>query len=465
MIKKLFHSEFFRLLMLFCLFLFLRFYLLSERLIFEWDQQQFSNQIFDIIVNKKLTLLGPRVISDAGFFLSPYFTYLLLPFYLISSLDPLVLVWFLILVNLIFFITSYLVIKKIFSQKTSYLFLFLWTFSSQLITYDTTAWWPVLIPLGVLLVWYWLAQITKKFLSTKYWVFLGLTLGFFLNMHFQFIFIIIFAFIFLLQLSLSKKNLPKQKIKLFGCLILALGITFLPIILFDLRHNFLNSKLFINFLFHAGVVLDRNQTSFFNWIPVLTNLFQQFLFTKNQLLTIVFYLFIAVLSFEQISTTKKDLFKRYFFTSFLIVWGLMILLFAWYGHRPSEYYFLVFLPFIIILIIDFFKKNKLALIAYLLTYVVINQANSIDRYNRKTYGYKTGLIKKREVVFRIKKIKGPFRIFFNGYPGVDNGFHYLLRWQKIESNEKSKKHLEIYFPEINSKKKESRYYLIKHWQN
>ena len=84
----------FILISLFFVFMFLRFYNIEERIIFDWDQEQFSYQIKNIVENKDFTLLGPRANNDRGFFLGPYFTYLLVPFYMFRNLHPIALIDF-----------------------------------------------------------------------------------------------------------------------------------------------------------------------------------------------------------------------------------------------------------------------------------------------------------------------------------------------------------------------------------
>src|SRR3989339_69194 len=83
------------------------------------------------------TLLGQRVNNDAGFFLAPYLTYLLVPFYVIFKLSPYSLYFFVIIANILFFGASYFIIKKVFSQKHALWFLIFWTVNFMAQTYDS----------------------------------------------------------------------------------------------------------------------------------------------------------------------------------------------------------------------------------------------------------------------------------------------------------------------------------------
>jgi len=68
--------------------LFLRLYKLDTRLPFGWEQERDAFFVRDIL-RGKLTLIGPRVVGPGGFFLPPYFFYLLSPFYFLFKLNPL----------------------------------------------------------------------------------------------------------------------------------------------------------------------------------------------------------------------------------------------------------------------------------------------------------------------------------------------------------------------------------------
>jgi hypothetical protein len=230
-------------------FCYLRFYNLDKRIIFDWDQEHYAYEIKNIIQNHKFTLIGPRANNDKGFFLGPYFTYLMLPFYLMTNLHPAGSIIFVILYNLVFFFFSFFFINKIFGFKQAFLFLFLWNINDLLIGYDTIPWWPILIPLGVIITWYWLDRIERKNVF-KDWFILGISLGFFLNMHFQFIFMVYYSLVYLAIFVISKKKFIWRNL---AGLFTGFVLTFLPLVLFDLRHNFLNSKLFFNFFVQSFI--------------------------------------------------------------------------------------------------------------------------------------------------------------------------------------------------------------------
>lgn len=412
--------------LIFGLFLFLRFYNFDKVIGFEWDQEQFSTQIKNIVVNHKLTLLGPRVVSDTGFFLAPYFSYILIPFYLLTKLHPWALIYFLVFFNLLFFFTGFFLIKKIFSFYHAVGFFLLWSASSYMSLYDVGAWWPVTIPLGVILTWFCLYKIYKK--SIKAWPILGLILGFFANMHFQFVFIIFFAGLFLFYLFLTEKKVKINFKHIFSALFTFL-LCFAPLALFDLRHDFLNIKLFFNFFFskQAHVGHDSNV-----WLMVFSNFIQYFIYSNSNftgLLFFIFFLFILIFL-----AAKKRGYYRIFYLSTLTLWLVFPICFALYGKRPSEYYFIFSMPFIVISLVDFFSslKKRHLLIVYFVFFFFFNIKATMKNLQTNLIGlyYKDKAIQKLEELTRNKK----FNVTLDTPPGLNSGYQYLFDYYQIKQS-------------------------------
>ena len=338
------------------LFFFLRFYLVEQRTIFNWDQAR-DAQVISQILSGKLTLIGPRVLGPDKFFLGPYFYYLLTPFYLLSRGSPIAMVWFLACYNLVFVVLFYLIIKKLFSEKTALFALLLWAVNPSFVVNDIISWNPVLVPLIVVVIWYltWLAQRKKK--NHLVWLLLGLMLGLGINFHFQIIFLIPFvAFFFFL--AKSRINLKKFFLVTGGFL-----ASFLPLFLFDLRHGFLNSKLFIKFFTSAG----QEGGNIIAWLPVLGNFIHGFMgFNLPSLLALIIFLLLTLALFFQSQKQKSKNFGRSFYFAAFGLFLTTLIGFAFYGARPSEYYFNFLAPFIIVFLADFLAPKRLGKITLLI---------------------------------------------------------------------------------------------------
>jgi len=413
---------------LFISFCYLRFYNLDKRIIFDWDQEHYAYEIKNIIQNHKFTLIGPRANNDKGFFLGPYFTYLMLPFYLITNLHPSGSIIFVILYNLIFFFFSFFLINKIFGFKQAFLFLFLWNINDLLIGYDATPWWPILIPLGVLITWYWLDRIERKNVF-KDWFILGISLGFFLNMHFQFIFMVYYSLVYLAIFVISRKKMFWRNL---AGLFIGFVLMFLPLFLFDLRHNFLNSKLFFNF-FVQGT--DKTPADLFAWFPVFTNFIKPVLPYKTQPLMFIFLLLILLFSFILAFVSKKN---RIYFISFLILWITTPIFFSLYGKRPSEYYYVYLYPFIFIItgqIISRIKQGYLSRVItlILMIYIVIINWQPISS---TLMNNRFGLSAKDKAIKVLKKytLGKKLNVSFDTPLGANNGYQYLIEQNGIKQS-------------------------------
>ncbi len=415
------------LILIFSLFSFLRFYNLDKRIIFDWDQEYLSNFLKRIIVDRDLILIGHRATSETGFFFGPYFEYLFVPFYLISKMHPSGLILFVYLINIIFFAFSYFLIRKLFNMPIALAFLAFWAGNYLFIVYDTTVWAPILIPLGIFLTWFTLWRIFNKPSILNY-LFLGLVLGFFTQIHSLFFPIDFFALSFLIVLWFYKK----KKFPIFTKKLLLLGSVFLfffiPLLVFDLRHGFLNSKLFVGYFSERVKGAVDIKAS----LEVYGNFLKPFLVYNQLLITLVFHLLIFGLLFYLVK--KRQGFLKIFYTASLLMWIITTITFLRYNQRPSEYYFIYLYPVIVIAILDFFyHKNRNSIIILSLLFFLIN----INRLRATIQPVTLGLAIKEQAVLELKDIlKG--RIYNLSYEvpiGFNNGYQYLLEYYNIKPSD------------------------------
>ncbi|HLC94195.1 MAG TPA: glycosyltransferase family 39 protein [Patescibacteria group bacterium] len=409
------------------IFAFFRFYKIDKRISFDWDQEQFSYQAKQIILQHKPILIGTRITSDAGFFLGPYLYYVSTPFYLLTHLHPRALILFVISVQIIFFLISFLVLKKIHSLHVSLLFLFLWSTNSLTVIYDITPWGPLLIPLGVIIVWY----LLYKFFETNrsiYVIFLGVALGFFVNIHFQFILMPFFTLVFLLASPHRGRFLRSKKIFLLVFSFLAM---FVPLILFDLRHDFLNSKLFMSFLQHGGV--ESYGRYAFAWLPVFANFMQPFVGINNVFISMLFYLLILVVLFF-LFRRKRDFHKTFYFSTF-VLWIVFVAVFLLYAQRGSEYYFYFLSPFIYFTLSDLLLelKKPLTLGLVILFFLFING----ERLYANLKDNEFGLYFKDQIAQEIKKYtkSKTVNISYTVPLGLNHGYQYLFDYYQIKQSD------------------------------
>lgn len=429
--SKIYSSVYFKsflILLFFVIFAYFRFHFLDKRIPLGWDQAQFSTQVRNIIVNKKFTLLGPRINNDRGFFLAPYFTYIIIPFYMATKLHPMAMYYFVIVFNVFFFIASLYFIKKIYSFLHWVIFISIWAIIPSIILSDTTPWWPIYIPLGVLMTSFCLYSIYQK--QTFFKVFLlGIILGFFSNMHFQFIFINLFSVCFLIFLFISKEKSSKNSFLYLTTAFFGFVITLAPLFLFDIRHNFLNARLFMNFF-----LPQPNQPSdIWAWVPVFNNFVASIIFVNNKLASNVFFFLISG-AIVYLFMKKKGFFKV-FYMSFFIIWCLYIPIFALYGKRPSEYYFNFLYPFIYLVVIDvlFVLKKQIVSIFFILVLFYVSLEDNIQFMKPVRWSlYEEDLVIQKMIPFVSGK---KFNVSFDIPLGWSRqGYDYLIEYYGIKQS-------------------------------
>lgn len=407
MVKK---NNLFIFVFVFISFLFLRTWLLSKTIPFAWDQERDANVISKIIHGQSLPLIGPRVVGDNGFYLGPYFFYLLLPFYALASLNPIAITYFVVFVSIVFFVITYLSFKEIFNQKIALTFLLIWGVLPLTVNIDRIAWNPLLIPLCFSVIILLLKNIKNVY---SYYLLLGFILGITFHLHFQGIFYLIFTLAYLYKDNL--KNIKKFPLVLLGFL-----LSFAPLLIFDLRHNFINSHLFVDFFFSPYSAPH----SLLNFLPVWANFIGKFTGINNLIFAILIWLLLLIFS-----TLKRK--STFFFASAVIIL-ITPIAFALYGQRPSEYYFSYLLPIIVLFISFAFSKINLSSFVYMVIiffacYISFNQIKE----DSLSLFYKNQIVKEAKTILKDQSVY----ISYDTPLGQNNGFDYLVSYYKINRSE------------------------------
>lgn len=223
------------------------------------DQEYEALIIENILTGRHFPLIGVNA-GDTGLYLGPFFIYLAAIPYAIFSGNP---VGGAITASLMGVFTSYLVYlvgKKMFNQKVG-LFAALFYSGSFLISfYERKFWNPTPVPFFSLLLGFILYQLANS--KIKYLPWLALIFGLAIQCHLSMlIFLPLIGYILWIR-----RHLITRKIFTISIIIFLLLQT--PIIIFDLRHNFINSKAVIN------LVLNKQQeNSSYSTLHERTSLF------------------------------------------------------------------------------------------------------------------------------------------------------------------------------------------------
>lgn len=237
---------------------FFRFYNIYAFVTFLGDQGR------DAIILKRIITLEhfPAIrapSSVGGIFLGPFYYYLVAPFLLLFNFNPVGPAFGVAMLSLVGLACAYFILRKEVSNGTALIFLILATFSAVLTDLSRFSWNPNLLPFFSFFTLYFFYKTLTK--SDYHWSFLfGMFFSFSVQLHYLallmvFSMIIIFSY-YLLQKKLSKKDIISVFLSIASFILFSS-----PLILFDVRHQFLNSKNFISLFSQKDVV---SKSSFFS---------------------------------------------------------------------------------------------------------------------------------------------------------------------------------------------------------
>jgi len=125
---------------------FLRFYKLADYQFFTYDQARDALIIKRIVVDKKLTLLGPTVLIP-GLNLPPFYYYLMAPVFWLGGFNPLSLDIFSALVGLLTILAVWSVANSFFGKPAGLFAAFFMAISPIMVDLSRRAWNPNSVPL------------------------------------------------------------------------------------------------------------------------------------------------------------------------------------------------------------------------------------------------------------------------------------------------------------------------------
>ncbi|MBU4098843.1 glycosyltransferase family 39 protein, partial [Patescibacteria group bacterium] len=311
--KKYFNKTILFLILILLLAAFLRLYRISSHMGFLGDEGR------DVLVAKDIlsgqfTLLGPR--SSAGdFYMGPFYYYLITPFLLLFNYDPVGPAIMVALFGVATVLLVYIVGKNFFGRLTGLFAAALYAVSTLVLAYSHSSWNPDVLPFFSLLLIYTVFNVVTKSKPWKHFLLIGILLGICLQLHYLSLFlaVIIFIYIFLTHLmqfchsergtsrGISHHRADKTDLwyeipplsgyagsvgmttviplfKNYLGILLGAVISLSPFILFELRHNFLNTKGILTFLFGNTVSYSTNANFFETSVQVFFRIFARLVF-------------------------------------------------------------------------------------------------------------------------------------------------------------------------------------------
>lgn len=414
---------------------FLREYQAVSRFGFAHDADLFSWIVKDIALNHHLRLIGQET-SAPGIFIGPLFYYLLIPFFWMTHFDPAGALIFSGLIGLLTILSFYFVFKKIFDQITGQVAAFIQ--SVLLLRVDHDRWVVPTITDNLWLVWYFYSIISLARGQFNVLWLLGLLIGLIWHINFSLAILLILV---PMALLLSKK-LPKVK-HLFQ---FSLGflIPSVPLILFEIRHGFQQTRGFINSflptqggekgLYRISRVIDQSTRD-------VSNIFYYPSFRDTHL-NVVLSLSLLVLGTYLILVKLRN--KKLLVLS--LTWILAVLIFFTLSSKIlSEYYFssvyMMILMFLIVIVSYLIKSGNLirkivVLILILLALNNIIQTVVSTNYNGEGYLERKAVAQYITTDSRLKNFPC-VSVSYITTPGEGVGFRYFFYLDNLHVNQSS----------------------------
>lgn len=279
--------------------LFLRIFRLRELTTFSGDQGIDLLVVKRMLIDHQWTLLGPKT-SITPIFNGPAYYYLILPFLALFHLDPIGVSYLMILFYLGTIFLIYLFGRRFINKQAGLLAAFFFAIWPISVEYSRVSFNSFPTPFFAILFIYSLAKSLKKI----WWVALaGFCLGIMMQLHYFNFFLGLFG---LIWLFLKTRN----KIKSFLVFTLFFLIGFSPMLAFELRHNFFNTKTLWVFLSQRGLSTFSWQLhyliSFFPFIFLILGLVLNWFWQKNKMIGLLLIFSLTLLNLSQVNLWRKN---------------------------------------------------------------------------------------------------------------------------------------------------------------
>jgi 4-amino-4-deoxy-L-arabinose transferase-like glycosyltransferase len=318
---------------------FLRLYNLRNTVVFLGDEGRDALVVKRILVDHKLTLLGPTA-SVGGFYLGPIYYYFMVPFMWLSNLDPVGPAIMVALMGIGTVAILFYLLNRWYGFFAAFLPSLIYAVSPGITQFSRSSWNPNPLPLFTVLILFCLDRYFRN--HRLIWILLtGICFGIIIQLHYLALILLPVATIILLIQS------PKKSwLKL--CLILAIGF-FLgaaPYLGFEIRHGFPNIRSVIEFIGRGGNTTGPRSWNLF-WLFYDINRFNlesvlssQFAKLTPKLTLLLFGFVLIFISWLVFHRRKISLPTR----SILILWVLGSIGIGLYKGQLHYHYFEFFFP-------------------------------------------------------------------------------------------------------------------------
>lgn len=441
---KLLKHSYIILIVILLLSLFFRTYDIVGRFEYAHDGDLYSWIVKDIVVNQHLRLIGQET-SAQGIFVGPLFYYLLVPFFILTKMDPIGAVIPATILGLLTTFSFYWVLKQLFNNSVGLLGAFLYAVLLSTVGFDR--WVVPTVSTSLWTIWYFYVLIMIARGKLQVLPILAILIGLIWHIHLA----LIPTLLGLPIAFLIARQLPN--LKQLGIFILTLVVFSIPLIAFELKHNFSQfNYLIANFLeSHDGEVgLSKLHLIVLMIAKGLNSLItypQSLPIRSLQLPISVSLVFNSLIVLLLPILTVRFTSKLFPFRQLLPIFGWMIgviLFFSFTSSPISEYYFknleIIFSIMLTLLLLKIFSYSKLGqkIVLIILLTIVIKNSWHLIRYDNYPRGYS-----ERKAVAQFISADSKARSFpcvavaYLTTPGEGVGFRYFFYLNNLHVNQPS----------------------------
>ena len=355
--------------LIFCFgILLLRLYHIGGYAMFLGDQGRDAIIVKRIVTFEHFPAIGAPT-SIGNIFLCPFYYYFIAPWLLLFGFNPVGLAVGVAITSTIILFITYLLTHYLFDEKYTIPFLVISGASVILYNFSRYSWNPNLLPYFSFLVFLVLLFLLEK---KKIWqaILLGALLSICIQLHYIAL-ILIPAVVIIYTYEAYKSREFKKYIQLAFSSILSFFAVSAPLIIFDFRHNFLNSRHFFALFTQGGAVSSGSIWDSF--LMVLDALFK-YTIPVSMLPQIALLLFTGLIFLSFFTLFKVKNGKQFFVFFLILLFGLSLYSGPKYPHYISV--ILLYFYFFIALIlgnIQFMKRMILWVFLVLFTIFSISQ--------------------------------------------------------------------------------------------
>lgn len=362
--------------------------------------------------------------SIGGVFLGPFYYYFIAPWLIFSNFDPVGLAYGVAFFSSIFILIFFAAVSDLFNKKIALIATVLLTFSSVQIDFSRFSWNPNLLPLFSFLSIYFLI---KAFISTKskhslFFFFLsGAFLSFSIQLHYLVVGMFIPVFIYMaVKFWFSKKR--KLLLQGYFLFLFSFFIFISPLVIFDLRHDFINTKSLMK-------LLESDEVAPAPFAPSLLSVFQKLVTYATETVlsntaSLLLSLILVVIGFIQ--ARKKNIIAVFFLFLFA---PLPVL--ASFAHKMIPHYLgFLYAPYYIILAwifssISISRLGKILTVLFLITFI----ASAAQNYKFLKSSGDYQIKRAKRVAYAVERLvedRSPYAMTSIPLPDRDNPVRYFL---------------------------------------